>query len=74
MSSPYHDFDTVHIVDGQVLVRPARLGANYTSDEMVTWLRAVHGYNMAVEAARAKAFDEAFRDALRKAHRKASSV
>lgn len=69
MSSPYHEFDTIHVVDGKELVRPARLGPNYTSDEMVAWLRAVHEYNSVVAAARAKAFDEALRDALRKTPR-----
>lgn len=64
MSSPYHDFDTIHVVDGKELVRPARLGPNYTSEEMVAWLRAVHEYNMTVAAAHAKAFDEAFRERL----------
>lgn len=62
--SPYHDFDTVHVVDGKELARPDRLRPNYTSDEMVAWLRAVHEYNNAVAAAHAKAFDEAFRKAV----------
>ncbi len=66
VSSPYHDFDTVHLVDGKELVRPARLGPDYTSDEMVAWLRAVHDYNTTVAAAHAKAFAEAFSAALRK--------
>lgn len=62
--SPYHDFDTVHVIDGKEIARPARLGPNYTSEEMVVWLRAVHEYNSAVAAAHAKAFDEAFRKAV----------
>lgn len=64
MSSPYHDFDVVHVVDDKELVRPARLRPNYTSEEMVTWLRAVHEYNSAVAAAHAKAFAEVFRERL----------